>query len=198
MPKLVDHEHRRTEIAAAAARLIAERGIDAVTMVAIGEAAGVTTGAVTHYFSSKDEIILAALRWADDAMQTRTERASQKSGDVLSVILEALPTDKASRIEWLVWGVFCDRATRSKALMAEQRSRNEEWLAFAEGILRRMKEDGELDPSLDLALEAKLAVAFIDGLGLHAASDPKSWPDLEQRRVVAHYLERLEPQKEGR
>ena len=61
MPKVVDHEERRSVIASAAADLIAEVGIEAATMKGIAVRAYVTTGAVTHYVDSKDEVILAAL-----------------------------------------------------------------------------------------------------------------------------------------
>lgn len=191
MPKIVDHEERRNAIAAAAARIIAERGIDDVPMVAIAEAAGVTTGAVTHYFQDKDEVILAALRWADGAMQARAARAFEKHDDVVSIILAALPTNEESRIEWLVWAVFADRATRTPELHAEHRARSHQWQELAKRVLGEMREQGALDTRINIDLEAKLAVALIDGLGYHASTDPESWSEEEQRAILRQYVDRL-------
>lgn len=193
MPKIVDHEQRRQEIAAAAARVIAERGVDEVTMIAIGEAAGMTTGAVTHYFADKDEVILAALRWADSAMRARAQRAFETHDDVVSIVLEVLPTDRASRIEWIVWGVFSERAARSRALMNEQRARNQWWLELTAAEITRQQREGHVDPGLDAELEAKLSIVMINGLGFLAAYDPESWPEAEQRRVLEHYFQPVGP-----
>jgi len=193
MPKIVDHEERRQEIGAAAAGLIAERGIDAVTMAGIADAAGVTTGAVTHYFTDKDEVILAALRWADGAMQLRSRRALAEHHDVATMILAALPSNEQSRLEWIVWVVFADRATRSRALMAEKRRRDREWHQLAVSVFEEMQAEGKLDPDVDIETEACLAVATIDGIGFHAAWDPTSWPEDKQRRIINSFLARLAP-----
>ena len=45
MPKIVDHDERRATIAAAAAMVIADDGVEGATMKAIASRAGVTTGA---------------------------------------------------------------------------------------------------------------------------------------------------------
>ncbi|MEM8605523.1 MAG: TetR/AcrR family transcriptional regulator [Myxococcota bacterium] len=193
MPKIVDHEQRRTDIARAAATIIATRGIDAVTMVGIGEAAGMTTGAVTHYFEDKEQVILAALRWADGAMQARAARAFEQEKDVVSIALAALPHDAESRVEWLVWAVFSDRATRSETLMVEQRQRDEDWHALALSVLSDLAKKGHLDPNIDIDIEASIAVALIDGIGFHAAWDPGTWPEERQRRALEQYLDRFAP-----
>lgn len=192
MPKLVDHDQRRSEIAEAAAQIIADEGIDACTMLAISAAAGVTTGAVTHYFRDKNEIILAALRWADESMQARTLRALEESQDIISIVLSALPTDRESRTHWLVWGVFSDSATRIPRLMSELRQRNAEWIAFARFIIEKLSAQGKLADFVDADLEAKIFVALIDGLGCHAAVDPKTWPEEELRRIIEYYIGRHE------
>ena len=62
MPKVIDHAVRRAELVDAAWRVIAEEGLEAATMRRIAEAAGCTTGRVTHYFDSKDDVLVAALR----------------------------------------------------------------------------------------------------------------------------------------
>src|SRR5512142_2273528 len=62
MPKIVDHEQRRNEIALVACRVVAEYGFDQATIVPIARQAGYTTGMVAHYFDTKQDIIVAALR----------------------------------------------------------------------------------------------------------------------------------------
>ena len=62
MPKIVDVEQRRAELADAAARLIARSGIEAATMREVAAEAGLTTGALTHYFADKHELLLTTFQ----------------------------------------------------------------------------------------------------------------------------------------
>ncbi|MBK7904923.1 MAG: TetR family transcriptional regulator [Proteobacteria bacterium] len=62
MPKAVDHDERREQIAHAACIVVANHGFEQATVVRIARAAGYTTGMLPHYFSSKQDILLAALR----------------------------------------------------------------------------------------------------------------------------------------
>ncbi|MFK7917378.1 MAG: TetR/AcrR family transcriptional regulator [Ilumatobacter sp.] len=52
---------RRDEILAAAARVIAERGIKQATVRDIGDAAGILSGSLYYHFESKDQIVLELL-----------------------------------------------------------------------------------------------------------------------------------------
>ncbi len=54
-------EHRRAEIADAALRLIATRGIAELTTRLVAEAVGLTTGALFRHFGSIDEILCAVV-----------------------------------------------------------------------------------------------------------------------------------------
>src|SRR5262249_60318181 len=62
MPKIVDHDQRRDQIALVACRVVAQHGFDQATIVRIAREAGYTTGMVAHYFDTKQDIIIAALR----------------------------------------------------------------------------------------------------------------------------------------
>lgn len=59
MPKIVDHDKQREALLDASFRLFAEQGYDAATMRKIAAAAGVSTGALYHYFPDKPSILAA-------------------------------------------------------------------------------------------------------------------------------------------
>ncbi len=59
MPKIVDHDKQREALLDASFRLFAEGGYDAATMRKIAAAAGVSTGALYHYFPDKPSILAA-------------------------------------------------------------------------------------------------------------------------------------------
>ena len=77
MPKIVDHDKRRDEIALVACRVVAEGGFDQATIVRIAREAGYTTGMVAHYFDTKQDIIIAALRLMLRRIDERLQRNSE-------------------------------------------------------------------------------------------------------------------------
>ncbi len=78
MPKIVDHDERRLALADAVLALIAREGISAVTTRAVAEESGWSTGVLNHYFGSRHELLLAALRRAGDIQATGTARFSTR------------------------------------------------------------------------------------------------------------------------
>jgi DNA-binding transcriptional regulator YbjK len=62
MPKIVDHEERRSRVAEAVCRLIARGGFEAVTLRAVAAEANSSLGAVQHYLKTRDDMLMAALQ----------------------------------------------------------------------------------------------------------------------------------------
>jgi len=185
VPKVVDRAERRAAIAAAAAAAIAEDGIEAVTMKGIAARAHVTTGAVTHYFSDKDEVVLEALLLVDTSMQARFEAALRRDDSIVDALLAALPHDAESRRDWSVWRVFSDRASRNEVLRSQFRESTDAWLeAAATALAARRRCAPE-----DVRLDAEVVVATVDAIGDAASVDPDSWPTSRQRAVLARVLE---------
>ncbi len=57
MPKQVDHEQRRREVAAVAADLVAAHGRRALTVRNVADAAGYSTTVVSHYFDDLADLL---------------------------------------------------------------------------------------------------------------------------------------------
>src|SRR5277367_1475943 len=63
MPKRVDHEERRRQIADALLRAAAARGLHATGMREVAAEAGVSLRLVQYYFGTKEELLLAAMQY---------------------------------------------------------------------------------------------------------------------------------------
>jgi TetR/AcrR family transcriptional repressor of bet genes len=61
VPKIVDHQLRRRQIAEALWRITRRDGWDAITLRGVAAEAGVSMGLVQHYFGSKDDMLRFAL-----------------------------------------------------------------------------------------------------------------------------------------
>src|SRR5258705_152739 len=117
MPKIVDHDQRRDQIALVACRVVAENGFDQATIVRIAREAGYTTGMVAHYFDTKQDIIIAALRLILRRIEERLTRpAGEAQADLLTVLSEALPIDEQRFIECAFWTAFWGQVSADKRL----------------------------------------------------------------------------------
>src|SRR5215217_7447478 len=82
---------RLEQILEAACRAILDRGFPATRIADIAAAARVSTGTVHYYFATKDEVLVAALKWASGRLFARIEEpdaddaASERLGRLLAV-----------------------------------------------------------------------------------------------------------------
>jgi len=80
MPRVVDHEGRRHELAEAAWRAIVKHGLDGTTTRLFARESGYSNGVLPHYFESKDDILLKALRISHDGIDKRIREAVDDKG----------------------------------------------------------------------------------------------------------------------
>ena len=107
VPRRVDHEERRRQIADALVRTAATRGLHATGMREVAAEAGVSLRLVQYYFGTKQELLLAAMQQlaaqVSDRALARIRRMTETGGparprDVIAAILtEALPADDERR-----------------------------------------------------------------------------------------------------
>src|ERR687886_364195 len=57
MPKRVDHQQRRRELADAVWRVVAREGLDGTSLQLVADQAGWSIGSLRHYFASKAELL---------------------------------------------------------------------------------------------------------------------------------------------
>lgn len=105
VPKLVDHDVRRREIAQAVWAVIAERGIEGVTLRCVAAEAGVSVGRIQHYHASREELIRDSCR---ELLKAATQRF-EAAGDATPVerlrrlILGRIPTTPEFAIGTSIW-----------------------------------------------------------------------------------------------
>jgi TetR/AcrR family transcriptional repressor of bet genes len=184
MPKVVDHAARRAELVDAAWRVIAAEGLEAATVRRIAQAAGCTTGLVTHYFDSKDDMLVAALREVHRRAGERMIRhvgGADIAAVLLEVIVDALPTDEDRQLEWKVWLAFWGRAATDERLRQEQQRRYAEWRGLLGKLIRRARPH---DTAADRRTVVDLIAGAIDGLGIQATLEPAKFTDARLRKAA--------------
>src|SRR5262252_1179297 len=140
MPRVVDAEVRRSEIAAAVLQVLARDGVEAVTMRGVANELGCTTGLLTHWVDSRAALIRLALA---AIVQRQTDRAIACLGDGVESVLQALeqflPLDEERREEARIWLGFWALAVHDPELRAEHRSRYRE---FRQNCTRFLRDNG--------------------------------------------------------
>ena len=108
MPKIIDHDQRRSDIVDVTWDLIVRGGIEAATMREIAAAAGFANGALKLYFPSKEDIIAATYERALDMMRQYVELDGLRGLTALrELCVSSMPIDPeritAGRVLMIFW-----------------------------------------------------------------------------------------------
>jgi TetR/AcrR family transcriptional repressor of bet genes len=192
MPKIVDHDQRRDQIALVACRVVAEHGFDQATIVRIAREAGYTTGMVAHYFDTKQDIIIAALRLILRRIEERlTKPSGEARADLLTVLSEALPADEQRYIECAFWTAFWGQVSADKRLKRINAWVHREYLRLFERCLSEgWPHWAQLTP-VTREQVLRSVVTFINGVTASAVASQSDWPpgrQIEQLRLQLQLL----------
>ncbi|MGK2739848.1 TetR/AcrR family transcriptional regulator [Tepidicaulis sp. LMO-SS28] len=191
MPKKIDHDSRRREIAEAAASVIGTQGIDNTRLVDVARAAKATTGAITHYFEGKDAVLLAALDHV--AQQILRGLKIEEPRDIVERASYALPIDEDGMRDWRVWLCFFGRAGSDPALARINKAYYEEFESGTADLIRQYQREGRLSQSIDPIAGANAVITAVDGLGVRATLEPENWPPERQKAQLEAMLRPLFP-----
>jgi TetR/AcrR family transcriptional repressor of bet genes len=184
MPKKVDHASRIRTIAGAAIGVIGREGIDGMRLRDVAREASITTGAVTHYFDSKDAVLEAALAEIVRRIVEGQHQAMDMAGDFVAAVSAFLPNTDDRRRDWNVWLAFWGRAVVNARLRDQHKAYYAEISANLVVILRRLQAEGLADPARDPAMMADAIMAAVDGLGIRASLEPDDWPPERQLETL--------------
>ncbi len=202
MPKRVDHEERRRQIAEALLRTAATRGLHATGMREVAAEAGVSLRLVQYYFGTKEELLLAAMQhlaaqFSERAL-ARIRRVRPAGGpanprDIVAAILtEGLPADEERRTFTVLYTAYFALSLTEPALAIAPLVRNSNAVVdVVAAQLRAAQAAGGTPADLDPDTEAVSLLAMSAGLGTSVLGGQSS---VEQAQAVIDYhLHRLFP-----
>lgn len=193
MPKAVDHESRRRDLAEALWRIACRDGLDAATVRQVAAEAHVSVGLVQHYFRSKDEMLRFALERVGSELEGRLVQEITALGsdpdpyDVIwTVMRERLPVTERRRAQTQVMVAWLGRVARDlepNDYLATGTTRLRDYLADQ---LRVGQQRGRVRAGVDPGDAAGALLALNEGLaaqliaGIHSATSAE--------RVLAGHL----------
>ena len=196
MPKVVDYDERRREIAAAVADIAATDGLADVSFRTVAKRAGVSVSLVQHYFGDKANLLLTTLELQSETMNAHIAGKlidlgpEPEPAQLLRAIARAfLPLDETSRRSMLVYHGFAAAALTDESL------RGAEMFAKGRGLIEVFAgQIAQLDrttPQAQVDAEAEGTGLLSLLLGLSTGVLLDQIPADEAIRVLDHHLDKL-------
>lgn len=186
----VDRGLRRAEVAQTAYEIVAERGLDMLTVRAVAKAKGCSTAVVSHYFTDKRDLLVAVYRLAADRTFAAWNATEARGGDLLACLTSALPLDRDMQRHWRVHFSFWSAAALDPALGAIQNG----VLRQAEENVLRLLSRHPLGATLEPPLQEQLSRQLLSlqmGIATQASFGHSHWPAGRQASDLADAVGRL-------
>lgn len=180
VPKLVDHDARRREVAHAVWRVVRREGLDRASVRAVAEEAGLSAGSMRHYFDGQADLQRAAMEALTARVAARLaalDPGGTPADVARRIVAELLPLDDERQAEAEVWFAFVARARTDETFrrLADAsydglRAVVRQVVALAQGVGLEKAPDAA-PPEVD-EVEVERLFALLDGLVLHAVQRP--------------------------
>jgi AcrR family transcriptional regulator len=165
--------------------------LDNVTLADIAQEAGYTTGMIAHYYETKWDVILAALRLMHDRLGEKLSDGIQAERSLAELLSDLLPTDPELKSESRAWLAFWAVAVSRPQLVKWSSKIHTDWRALIKRCVRATTPAaGRWQDSL-LEDVVSSIILFMDGLYIKALTRPSAYPTKDQIRLLRLHLEAL-------
>lgn len=191
--KANDQKLSREDIIAAVAQLIAEQGLETLTMRNIARHVGCSVGTLPHYFDGKDDIVIAALNWSTERVFGRISNLPPSEvhlENLYPVIKISLPTDELSDIEWRVRLCLWDYATTNDEMRQSVTEIGDAALEILANLLVYLQGHGEIEKGLDVESTALHLYQLCIGTGFNMLHTPMQDRE-KQLQPLYNYIESI-------
>jgi AcrR family transcriptional regulator len=191
-----DHEERQREITDVLLQVIGVHGFDKASMRLVARQANCTTGVLTHYFSSKEELLCRAgellFDWAEQlARDAAAGGDSLRALQIVSGVVEH--GEQPSFDFWSVWLQVLSKARQNQRLADVVRKRYGKFRKLLTEIIRAGQARGQIRSDVEASLLADHVNAVTDGLGLMAPIESGRLTQKRIRDVMQVSIEFLRP-----
>ena len=199
MPKIVDQDERRRDIAQAVWTIIARSGLKGATIRKVADECEMSVGSIQHYFKNQNELY----QFSMDLMIQRASERMNNLGEyepengaaavqhVIQMLQQMLPLDQERHTEAQTWLVFSAEAVSNKELQEMQEEMNLLIRNACQGCLAYLKSQNVLVAEIEVEYETERLYALIDGLALHLVFRSKGEGRDEMQEVLSKHVSSL-------
>ncbi|NKY53258.1 TetR/AcrR family transcriptional regulator [Nocardia vermiculata] len=171
MPRQVDHDLRRHQIAEAVWRLAGRGGLEQVTLRLVAAEAGVSARLLQYYFGTRDQLLLGALEILNNEAEQQAKQRMAALGEspgmravVRGVLHEMLPLDEERRNRHIVYAAYFIRFLTEPTLTSVARDAPPALADLVAELITEGQRLGQVRNEADPTDEAMFLLAGTEGL----------------------------------
>lgn len=194
MPKVVDHELRRRELAEAFWAVTVRDGVGSASVRAVAAEAGCSPAALRYYFSAQEDLLDFTWTLAHERALARVEalRVSDSPFEAaLQRLEQALPLDDERMAEAQLWFSVAALAPAHPRFGQRVGERHETLGQGCADIVAGLRTAGVCPSERDTSAEGIRLHALLDGLAFHSVVHPGVYDVERLRAVLRHHLHDL-------
>lgn len=194
MPKIVDHQIRKEQLAEAAWKVIRREGLDKLSVRRVADEAGISLGSLRHYFETQAELLTFSMRLLSKRVNERIQQLTfteDMRRNMELVIAELLPLDEERTAEAELWLVFAGKAISDPAIRELSLEVHDELYAGFRSMIDSLIKLNLAKDEIDPEEETKTLHAIVDGLVVHRVMVPERIEAGEMQMVVSRHLDRI-------
>jgi AcrR family transcriptional regulator len=183
-------ERPREVVLQAALDAIAEDGLEAMTMAALGKRLGISGGHILYYFGSKDRLLVETLRWSEDLLGERRRELLARpapADERLAGYVDLYLPDGRADPRWTIWLAVYGRSLGDAEVLHAGREIERTWAADLDALLVAGADDGAW-AALDARAREGFAVrlhGMLDGFALQVVIGA---PGVRRADLMGHAL----------
>ena len=189
MPRIVDHDERRILIARVVDDLVYEHGVQAVTIREVASRVGYSTTVVSHYFSSKLEMLVFTHQLARRKVEALIEAAIRDGRPLIETLEHLLPMTEERWRDWHTWFAFWGMAPAEPDVTRE-------WLegtSNAHNLFVRLIESAQATRQFPEHIDGTFAATqiqiFVNGIASLVSQHRSDWPADRQKAMLRNLLQ---------
>ncbi len=161
---------RRQTIAQALLRLVAQGGIEAVSLRTVAQEAGYSLGMIQRQFPSKDQLLHFALQYSVQQLEQRLHQRLLNSQTMSAkaalhnILIELSSTQDEARAETIIWLSYLSHAVTTPSFRPQLEQHYQPARQGIAEIIIWGQNQGELSRELEPQTTASSLLALSDGL----------------------------------
>jgi TetR/AcrR family transcriptional repressor of bet genes len=165
--------------------VLANQGIERLTIRAVAAAAGCTTGLVMHRFPNRQALLRHARQLLHERTLSRVCRleaeATGPRAALRAVLSQGLALDEETAAESIVWMGFLAAAVGDDELISLHQNNNRVWRERIDRLVSAAAPDWQEDR---VATTAFALIAMVEGAAALASTDPAAYPSTKQTAML--------------
>jgi AcrR family transcriptional regulator len=168
---------RRTEILEAAVKCFMEKGFHNTTMQDIYSVTNLSPGAVYNYFSSKEDIVVTALKafhdWSFSSLgQLITKNPDESLINVIRFWLSIIKQNDVSQSISIQLDFYSEATRNSRVREAVLKTQDATHVKLIE-VIKQNQRAGTINAKLNPLAIARAIMGMVFGMGIHKMLDPE-------------------------